>query len=610
MSDRPSRLVRSLLAAAFTLLLAAAAAGLLAYQVIARDRHPFLEEPSVGGLLPWMGTAALAALPIALVAAVVAALTRRIAWSLVLSVLLLFGGFHWLRESVSDEKKVERTLSYPEWEALAPSFASPDAAALDAAAESPSAERPNIVLITIDTLRWDHMGYAGYERETSPRIDALARRGTIFEHGLAQAPATRSSMASMMTGLYPHVIEIERGRGGRGRQGAFVSDGFHLLAERLGAAGYDTAAFITNPYLRAVNGFGQGFETYDESALYGGVGETRLRNAADVVDAAERWLDERRLPERSSTAPFFLWVHILDPHHPYESVEPGPWEDVESERFQAFDADYRAMAVDAMTAHFEALAAGETEWREGELEYLIGRYDAEILWSDRQVGRLLERLEDAGATLENTVVVVTSDHGEEFLDHGGLLHSHTLHDELVRVPFVVAGPGFEAGVRSGDQARLIDIAPTALAAAGLTPPAADMLDGVPLQDAEAEPSADGLSFLSLVEVALRTPERKLLGDFRTYDLMCRSDGFEPYEDLRGLFVARYRHGIKPGRVFDIAADPGETDAIDDAAEVHRMQCRLADKLAAHPPVVLQTTAGAEGLSDEDREQLRALGYVE
>ena len=577
--------------AAFAAALATATAALLASQAIAKGRHPILTEPTVGAVLPWAGAVLVAVLPIALGVGLVGGFLRRSRWGMVLGVLVLAVAFHLLRESAS-EARSSALADYPSKAEVE--------ATIRAAASNPG-DRANILLITIDTLRWDHLGFAGYRRPVSPRLDELARRGTVFRHGIAQAPETKSSMASMMTGLYPHVVEHERAQR---EAGAFVGDGFHLLAERLSAAGYQTAAFVSNPYLKAGNGFAQGFFTYDdETGLYLGSGEARKRDAADVVDPAIAWLAARDVGR-----PFFLWVHILDPHHPYEPAEPGPWEDTDSPTFRAFATEYDALSVGEMTTHLQALADGEVELRPGELEYLIGRYDAEILQTDRQIGRLFDQLEAHGAGLEATLILVTADHGEEFFDHGGLLHSHTLYDELIRVPFVVAGPGFDTAETRDLQARLLDIAPTVLTAANLP---TDGLDGEPLQ-ASSRRHRPALAFRGLTEVSLRTPKLKLHAKYGGHhNLLCRRG--DPFADVHQLFVARYGRGaVKPGpapRLFDLDRDPAEAKALADASESQRLQCQLAQLLAEHPPRAIEEAGAAEGLSPADVERLRALGYI-
>ncbi|MEL7058497.1 MAG: sulfatase [Acidobacteriota bacterium] len=620
MSDRTTgALARGLVVAAVCLLAPAALAGLLMAQVIRRGLHPYLEQVSLAALGPWFIAGALAALPIALAAGLLAAVVRGrrgLALAAGGGFVLLTLGFLGLRDAADARSATDRPPSdattlepgeaaaaalavYPAWQEVG-----------DAIDASSDPDRVNVVVITIDALRWDRLGFAGHDRPTSPQIDALAARGTIFEHGLAQAPATRASMASMLAGLYPHVLEIERGqRGG----GAFVADGFHLLAERLAAAGYATAGVITNPYLRATNGFGQGFEFFDESTVFGHDRVGRTRNAAEATDVALRWL-RRRVDDR----PFFLWLHLLDPHHPYEPAEAAPWEPIDTAPWQALDAEYRALSVANQTARFEALADGSRTLQPGELDYLLGRYDAEIRFTDLQIGRLLNGLEAADATLENTLVLLTADHGEEFLDHGGMLHSHTLYDELIRVPFIAAGPGFAAGARIEGQARLIDVPPTALWAAGVRRKNAFAgLAGTPLQTSKRVEAQEGLSFLSLVEVAYRTPEAKMIGPIsQAYDRLCLSDGVTPVSDLVELFAVRYGPPPRPlsdyelGRTLDLTRDPRESAAVEDPAVLHRLRCRSSASLAAHRPVRVTSEGGAKGLSEEDLQRLRALGYAE
>lgn len=562
----------------------------LAAQVVDKGRHAFLDEWNAGFLLSWALVALVASLPLALGNALIAAFVKRKWWIATLVFLTCLGGFHFLREANEDAREPLPVSEYP-----------PAGDVL--AGPPPEGERPNLVLVTIDTLRWDHLGYAGYERPVSPHIDRLAERGTVFEHGVAQVPATQGSMASMMTGVYPHVLyhhHEETGRPGDSG-GAFVSEGFHLLAERLADGGYATAGFVSNPYLKRTNGFAQGFEVYDQTSGLYDAHNARDASAFDLVRQATAWLRER-----ADERPFFLWVHMLDPHHPYEPLEPGPWEDVEGSTFQRLADQYRAMSVAEQSQRLERLAAGEAEMEPGELEYLIGRYDAEILQADRALGQLLEALQREAGGLEKTLVVVTSDHGEEFLDHGGFLHSHTLYDELVRVPFVVAGPGFAAGA-TAPQARLLDVAPTFLHAAALPTVG---LTGEPLQQAddEVEPA---LSFLSLVEVTSRTPETKYFTGYNTNDFMCPTG--RPYADLHSLFRARYGKGRSKvkfkGRLFEIAGDPYETAPIRDPKRLLREQCRLSSVFSRHPRLSVPR-GGESGLSEEDRRNLEALGYVD
>ena len=281
--------------------------------------------------------------------------------------------------------------------------------------ESPAAARPrNLLLVTIDTLRADRLGCYGYAQVETPHLDALARRGTLFENAVAQAPLTAPSHASMMTGLNPTAHKVRN-------TGGFVLAGFETLATLLERRGFDTAAFVGSSVLKKRFGFGQGFAIYDDempAADAGGGGEAE-RRAGEVVDRAVRWLSSQ------AGKPFFLWVHVWDPHLPY--APPPPFR----EKYQ-------------------------------------GRpYDGEVAYTDRELGRLFEAVAKKSP---DTLTAVLSDHGEAFSEHGEYSHGVFIYDTTLRIAFLMAGPGVPAGLRVKEQARTIDLLPTVLELMGLPAP--------------------------------------------------------------------------------------------------------------------------------------------
>jgi arylsulfatase A-like enzyme len=462
-------------------------------------------------------------------------------------------------------------------------------------------DAPNLVLVTVDTLRRDHLELYGYGRATAPSLTALAAQGAVFEAAIAQAPETLRSLGALATGLYPHVLEHERAQ--RDEAGPFLGAGFHTVAERLAAAGYDTAAFVSNWYLMRRNGFAQGFAVYDDQSGMVFENETkRSRNADHVLAPALAWLAQAQHP-------FFLWVHLMDPHHPYEPTLEGPWE--RSATFASYRAEYDARSVAAYTGHLKALRTGRSPLRPGELDYLVGRYDAEILQADDALGRLVDRLASLGFDERNTVIVITADHGEEFADHGGMLHGHTCYDELVRVPLVLRGRGIPPGRRIAAQVRSIDVTATLLDLAGVVPDGG--IDGRslrPMLDGGPAPPEAALSFRDTAYVAYRTPARKLVVAFAPYEL-----GTPPWTPWDGLpFMARVaigrRHRSKVGlwrldedareRRNVLSAAPGESRELYEALARHRR---------AHPPRVV-VSAPEAGLDPGAVEALRALGYVQ
>ena len=281
---------------------------------------------------------------------------------------------------------------------------------------------PNILLITIDTLRWDHLGCYGDRQASTPVIDALAARGVRFVTGIAQVPLTAPSHASILTGLRPL-------RHGVRDNGAYqLPATVPTMASMLSRAGYATAAFVSGFPLDHRFGFAAGFDAYDDRlAQNAGRGAHTERPADATTNQAVAWLDGRAAngsspPVPETRRPWFAWVHYFDPHAPY--APPDEF----ARRFPGRE------------------------------------YDGEIAFVDAQIGRLLPHAQ-AGAS--STLVLLTADHGESFGEHGEETHGVFVYDATLRVPFIVAGPGIVPGRTSPVVARSIDIVPTLLDLAGL-----------------------------------------------------------------------------------------------------------------------------------------------
>jgi arylsulfatase A-like enzyme/Flp pilus assembly protein TadD len=275
----------------------------------------------------------------------------------------------------------------------------------------------NLLLVTIDTLRPDHLGCYGYRRAKTPNVDAVARAGVVFENAVTPTPLTAPSHASIFTGLYPTAHKVRD-------TGGFILDSSHpMLAGILGGAGWDTAAFVGSSVLRRQFGFAQGFAAYDdempkpEAAKKSA--EFAERRAGEVVDRAIAWLG--RQPAR----PFFLWVHVFDPHSPYDP--PAAFRD----------------------------------------RYPGNLYDGEIAYTDQELGRLFATV---ASRRDKTIIAVLSDHGESFAGHGEYTHGVFLYDSTVRVAFLLSGPGVPAGKRVKQQVRTIDVLPTVLELLGVKAP--------------------------------------------------------------------------------------------------------------------------------------------
>jgi choline-sulfatase len=298
-------------------------------------------------------------------------------------------------------------------------------------------DKPNVLLITVDTLRADHLGVYGYKRGATPNIDHLARDGTRFEWAIAHAPLTLPSHASILTGTLPPFHGV-RNNGFR-----FPDSGPPALAEVLKKAGYRTGAFVGAFPLDSRFGLGRGFEVYDD--LYGTRNASRdltfvERKADDVNAKALAWIGSRR-NER-----FFAWVHYFDPHAPYEPPPP-------------YAAAYRGH-----------------------------EYDGEIAYTDAAIGRLLGRLGDWGLT-DRTLIVLTADHGESLGEHEEATHGIFVYDATLRVPLIFTRAGsVPAGKIVSGSVGSIDIVPTILGVLGISPP--PTVQGVsllPMMRSSAEP---------------------------------------------------------------------------------------------------------------------------
>ncbi len=427
----------------------------------------------------------------------------------------------------------------------------------------------NLLLIVIDTLRADHVGAYGYRLPTTPTLDDLAAHGVLFEQAVAQAPWTRPSMATLMTGLYPPTHGVTCKHFDVPEEDCDVLPaGVTTLAEALSAAGYDSAGIVANIQVDAVFGFDQGFDSYanvfDELAAsdpdwrkhwheFEWVNET----TPEVTHRALAWLQER-----SSKHPFFLYLHYLDPHEPYEP--PAPYAAM-FER-SSYSSPYTEILAD------------------------LPRYDGEVRYVDEHVGMVLERVRGLGLA-EDTMVVVTADHGEAFGEHGALDRRHglTLYENQLLVPLIMRVPGRgAAGVRVREQVRLLDLAPTVLDLLGVPIPAA-------MQGRSFAPLIDGKHVLMPPGLA--------------------GWGYEPLLAYRSPPWKLIRN-VRTGRteLYDLAADPGEQ--VNRAAEQGQLLMMLsaeADEVLAAAKKAgegIERGRGKVTLSPEQRRGLRALGYLD
>jgi arylsulfatase A-like enzyme len=417
-------------------------------------------------------------------------------------------------------------------------------------AEAPPPPRANLILISIDTLRADRIGAYGYARGTSPRIDALARGGLLFENAVAESGWTLPSHVTMLTGLAPrtHGVNLPAMRVGADTE---------LLAERLRGAGARTFGSTAGIFVGARHGFDRGFQVFDDER----------KPLPATLERAQTFLAGLERDER-----FFLFLHTYDVHCPYEPA------DASARLFHSEAAEPFETAGKCGNPHFN-----EQPLADAQLRHLSDLYDASVFDADAAIGGFVDWLEARGL-LASTLLVITSDHGEELGEHGLVGHEGTVYAEALRVPLVIAGPGL-AAARFATPVGLADLEPTLLELLGVEPPAqldgrslAPLFRGLPLEE---QPRFSEVRWKARRESAMT----------RTHHLV---------EDLeQGGF-----------ELFDLRADPADaTDLSQAAPELASELLAALRAFRARPGA----TRNAQPIGDPGPArlaELRALGYVE
>jgi arylsulfatase A-like enzyme len=443
------------------------------------------------------------------------------------------------------------------WARASPTFF-PALAALVAACGT-SAEPPSILLISIDTLRRDHVSAYGYERATTPRIDELAADGALFLNAVSTSNWTLPSHMSLMTGLSPSMHRVED-------EGSRLPATLRTLGEVLHDQGYATAGITSHVFLGEPFGFARGFDRY--TAEWNQLAER-------VTDSAIEWLEE------DGSGPSFLFLHYFDPHWSYDAPEPF------ASRFGPADPSYGD--IDYLKHHFDPAAPLPPE----ALDDVLRLYDAEIAYTDHHIGRLLDWLRERGR-LDRTIVAIVADHGEEFLDHGGFGHGTHLHGEVTRVPLVLRYP---PGVAPGERERLAtlaDVPRTLLELARLPVPEQFQLGAVDLET----PLPDGRERIAIVESTRWGPKRFAVQGSALKLLSAGSySPVVPVEEGGRKVLRRFGPCPLDEALYDVASDPAERENLAlDAARAsagEELELALATFLDQVPEVVKVTLVGGE-----------------
>lgn len=403
-------------------------------------------------------------------------------------------------------------------------------------------EKPNVILITMDTTRADHIACYGYPDVKTPNLDALAGRGVLFEQAATSSPLTLPAHCSIMTGMYPTY------HGVRVNGNTALNEEQTTIAEVLSVQGYRCGAFIGAFVLDGRWGLEQGFQQYDDQFDLQKYKHIDLgavqRPGNEVMDRALAWLDGEKAD------PFFAWIHLYDPHAPYEPPEP-------------YFSEYS---------------------RRG----LVGQYDGEIAFMDEQIGRCVAWLERNGLS-QNTVLVLIGDHGEGLGSHGEGTHGYFIYDYAAHVPFIITTPlqGLR-GVRVPSQVRGVDVFPTILGLVGI----------------EGRAGVHGRSVIPLMFKPKTRDEAPAYGESMAPNIQF---GWSPLQFLR---TTRYKYIDAPkSELYDITQDADEqTNLYGDRPEIARRMKAELDRLVA------ETSRGAPApqaanLDKETVERLAALGYI-
>jgi arylsulfatase A-like enzyme len=445
---------------------------------------------------------------------------------------------------------------------------------------------PNVLLISIDMLRPDHLSCYGYPRATSPNIDRLAAEGVLFENHISSSSWTLPAHAAMFTSL-PDSLH------GCTDTDKKLCDRAVTLAERFLGAGYATVGFFSGPYLHPAFGLGRGFQTYldccsnrkeldSEPPSKWAMDENSMRKSHQDVTGPRVYAAVKSWMEKRDDKPFFMFVHLWDTH--FDFVPPAPYD-------TQFDPDYKGKITGENFFFNPAVKAGMDR---RDLEHILALYDGEIAWTDTFVGKIREDLERAGI-LENTIIAVTSDHGTEFFEHGDKGHRKTLYDEVVRIPLVLRYPAkLPQQRRVTEQTRMIDLGPTLFTLAGFEAPR-DMMGETVRAFVEGQPDAR---------------RRRAISDLDSVGRKMRS-----MRTLQWKFIDDM--GLDTFYYFDLGDDPRERKALrsPDNDRTKKLQSSYVEEaqamegyIATHGNTCVGTAAPSNP-PEEVIQQLRQSGYV-
>jgi len=437
---------------------------------------------------------------------------------------------------------------------------------------------PNIVLIIMDTARQDNFSCYDYGRRTTPVLEELARKSTVYHKAYTPAGWTSPAHASLFTGLYPIAHGVSQENWVQGEE-------LITIAEILSTSGYETVGVVENPVLAVPNNFDQGFQNYYET--------WKVEEENPDINKAV-FVFQKFLSSRNQEKPFFTFINFVEPHTPYNSS--GPF-------YETFLSDSSIKLEHNMWMEY---FLGKTKFSETEIRHLLELYDAEILYTDYLIGQIIKALREQNLWKE-TVFIVTSDHGENIGDHNMMDHVFSIHESIIKIPLIIHYPKlFPPGTKDYDPALLVDIFPTLLHLCGI--------------NKEYFPS-HGLDLLEN-----NRDGRKI---FAEYSYPKQAINCFPEEEQENIRLERFKRRIKAvidGRfkfiwgsdgiheLYDLEMDPKEEDNLINEKKFRKQKQMLMEELekfikSYQRNNVISLENSLEKMDSKTLEALRALGYI-
>jgi len=437
----------------------------------------------------------------------------------------------------------------------------------------PSLQNPKIILVSLDTLRADHLGCYGYDRNTTPNLDTLAREGVVFTSAYAQSSWTLPSHVSLLYSLNSasHQVYYADQK---------IDTSLPSIADLLRQSGYQTFAITSGGYVSRIFGFDDGFDWYDEPL-------DKSKDPLGQFEAERLFAYTAEWLKKNKDSQFFLFLHTYQPHGPYYC--PSPW----NELFLPQQAEWHKMDL----TQFWASRGKDYAFTPGEIANIVALYDGEIRYTDEMLIKPLINLLKFLNIYDETLILITSDHGEEFYEHKGWLHGRALYDESIRVPLIMRFPQAQfKDLRIATKCRSIDIMPTILDIASVK---------------YDQDSIDGQSLMSMV-LGKEKNHRSFISDLAHQDVPvpCPALVASNTDNLKVIINKSDKEGTKNIEVYDLTHDPGEkTDRILDYGKVISNFVKMIDVYYRDKKKISRKIGHLE-IDEKLREKLRALGYIQ